>query len=74
MARFQIGDKIELLKRKEVIRKGEVISGPFKAEKIDHYNVRWDWVEAEDKLFITPDKIDLISDISTEKYHYQLSN
>jgi hypothetical protein len=74
MARFQIGDKIELMRRNEVIRKGLVISGPFNVEKVDHYNVRWDWVEKEDSMFIGQDKIDLISDLSSEKYRYRLSN
>lgn len=74
MARFQIGDNIEFLRRKDVIRKGVVLGGPFVVDKVDHYNVRWDWVEYEDRLFITPDKVDIISDLSSEKYQYRLSN
>lgn len=74
MARFKIGDTIEFLRRDEVIRKGVVVNGPYNLEKVDHYNVRWDWVHHEDSLFIGPDKIDLISDLSSEKYHYRLSN
>lgn len=73
MARFEKGDKISFFRRNEVIRKGEVVDGPFKVDKVDHYQVRWDWVHYEDRLFITPDKIDLISDLSSTKYHYELS-
>lgn len=73
MARFEKGDKISFFRRNEVIRKGEVVSGPFNVDKVDHYNVKWDWVHYEDRGFISPDKIDLISDLSSTKYHYQLS-
>ena len=74
MARFQIGDKISFFRNNEVIRNGEVVNGPFNVDKVDHYHVRWDWVHHEDKGFISSDKIDLISDLSTTKYHYGLSN
>ena len=74
MARFQIGDSIEFLKRKDVIRKGVVVAGPWNVDKVDHQNVRWDWVDKEDVLFIPPGKIDLICDLSSEKYQYRLSN
>jgi hypothetical protein len=73
MARFEKGDKISFFRRNEVIRKGEVVGGPFNVDKVDHYNVRWDWVNYEDRGFISPDKIDLISDLSSTKYHYELS-
>jgi hypothetical protein len=72
-ARFKIGDKIDFLRKDEVIRKGVVISGPWKLEGVNHYNVEWKWVTHEDSLFIGPDKIDLISDLRTTKYHYELS-
>lgn len=74
MARFSIGDKISFLRRNEIIRKGTVVSGPWNVEKVDHYNVKWEWVSDEDKMFITPDKIDLISDLPSTKYYYKLSN
>ena len=74
MARFKKGDKISFFRRNEVIRKGEVVSGPFNVDKVDHYHVRWDWVHHEDKYFISPEKIELISDLSSTKYHYELSN
>lgn len=73
MARFQIGDKISFFRKNEVIRNGEVVNGPFSIDKVDHYNVRWDWVHHEDRDFISPNKIDLISDLSSTKYHYGLS-
>ena len=72
MGRFVVNDKIEFLKRNEVIRKGTVVAGPWNVEKVDHYHVRWDWVTEEDRLFIPKDKIDLISDLSSEKYRYRL--
>jgi hypothetical protein len=74
MARFQIGDNIGLFRRNDVIRKGTVLSGPWNVEKVDHYNVKWEWVDKEDRYFISPDKIDLISDLSSTKYHYELLN
>jgi hypothetical protein len=73
MARFQIGDTIEFTKSNEVIRKGEVVNGPFNVDNVDHYHVRWDWVHHEDKDFISPDKIDLISDLQSKKYRYRLA-
>ena len=73
MARFAKGDKIDFLRKDEVIRTGVVINGPFELEKVDHYNVEWKWVTHEDSLFIGPGKIDLISDLRSTKYHYELS-
>jgi hypothetical protein len=72
MARFQIGDKIELLKRKQVIRKGVVINGPWNVEKVDHYHIKWEW--DEDEIKWKNMECDLICDLSSEKYKYQLSN
>ena len=74
MARFNVNDTIELLRLDTPIRKGEVVAGPFVVDKVDHYHVRWDWVEHEDRLFIGgPDRIDLISDLTSKKYQYQLA-
>lgn len=74
MARFQVNDKIELLRRSEVMRKGTVVAGPWNVEKVDHYHVKWEWGNYEDRPFISEDKIDLICDLSSEKYRYRLSN
>jgi hypothetical protein len=74
MARFEIGDKIGFFRKNEAIRKGVVVSGPWSLEKIDHYNVKWEWVEADERMFMSPDKIDLICDIPSTKYHYEPLN
>lgn len=72
MARFEIKDKIELVKFNKVIRKGVVINGPWNVEKIDHYHVKWEW--DEDGIQWKNMECDLICDLSSTKYHYRLSN
>lgn len=74
MARFEKNDKIQLFRRKDVIRKGVIVDGPWNVEKVDHYHVKWDWVDYEDRLLIPEGKVELICDISSEKYHYELIN
>jgi len=70
MARFQVGDKIEFVKFKDAIRKGEVVKGPFNVEKVDHYYVRWDW-DVDGMIGRNPD---LICDLTSTKYHYRIAN
>jgi hypothetical protein len=70
MARFQIGDKIELVKFTTAIRKGEVVKGPYKVDGVYHYQVNWEW----DEDGIIGKNPNIISDLSSTKYHYRLSN
>jgi len=72
MARFKIGENIGFFRRNEVMRKGVVVAGPWNVDSVDHYHVKWDWLHYEDKGFISPDKLDLICDLSSEKYQYNL--
>ena len=70
MAKFQIGDKIEFVKFNTPIQKGIVIAGPFLVDKVDHYHVKWEWTE--DGIEWKNMECDLISDLSSTKYHYRL--
>lgn len=71
MARFKIGDKIEFVKFDTPIRKGVVTAGPYNVDKVDHYHVKWEWTDdgIPWKNVLNPD---LISDLSSTKYHYRL--
>lgn len=72
MARFKIGDSIEQTRYNEVIRKGEVIAGPWTVDKVDHYHVKWSW---ESPHYGIPERyqqdIDLIADLISTKYSYR---
>ena len=72
--RFKIGDSIEQLRYDEVIRKGEVVKGPFRVENIDHYYVKWSWEDVKHfgkaMMFKTAEE-DLICDMVSPKYHYR---
>ena len=72
MARFKIGDSIEQVRYSTVIRKGEVVAGPWKVDKVDHYHVKWAW---EDPQYGTPEwfkqETDLIADLTSTKYSYR---
>ena len=73
MAKFKIGDSIQLvnkLGRVTPVRKGTVISGPYVVDGVDHYNVNWHW-DVDGTLGRNPN---IISDLSSTKYEYRLSN
>jgi hypothetical protein len=72
MARFNVNDKIEFRRFDKAIQKGIVIAGPFVVDKVDHYHVKWEWTE--DKIEWKNMECDLISDLSSTKYSYHLSN
>ena len=78
MARFKIGDLIEQTRYDEVIRMGKVVKGPFKVDGVDHYQVEWSWHNAhyfgKDWKKYWYSEIDLIADLSSEKYNYRKSN
>jgi hypothetical protein len=76
MARFKIGDKIELVRTSagtdrvvEVLQKGVVITGPIKVDKVDHYNIEWNWTN--DGIQWANTKNDIISDLKSKKYQYR---
>jgi len=72
--KFQINDKITQYHYEDVIRKGTVVKGPFRVENVDHYHVVWDW---ECPTVATPEfkqDVNLICDIKSTKYRYELSS
>ena len=73
MARFNLNDKIEFQKFGKAIRKGVVVGGPFNVDKIDHYHVKWEWDEDGNTQWKNMN-CDLICDLASTKYSYQLSN
>jgi hypothetical protein len=70
MARFQVGDTIELVKFRDAIRRGVVVKGPWNEEKVDHYHVKWEW----DVDGMIGRSTDLICDLASTKYHYRIAN
>jgi hypothetical protein len=64
-------DKIEHTKLGQVIKKGIITKGPFKVYGIDHYNVKWEW--DEDGIQWKNTDEDIISDLPSAKYRYQLT-
>ena len=79
MSRFKIGDEIELVRTSagtdrvvEVLQRGMVIKGPVKVDKVDHYNIEWNWTS--DGIQFGNTKNDLICDLKSKKYQYRLLN
>jgi len=68
--RFIPGDKIQHKRYNEVIAKGVITKGPFVVENIDHYHVKWEWREDEEFLYMEHE--DLICDLPSKKYRYDL--
>lgn len=46
MEKFKIGDKFAFIKKTsstpDVLNTGRITKGPFKIDRIDHYQVKWD--------------------------------
>ncbi len=74
--RFKEGDQIVQKKYDKVIQKGIIVKGPFVADKVDHYQVKWTWMEKEVGVSYWKNIIgdtDLICDIPSTKYRYDLA-
>jgi hypothetical protein len=76
MAKFKVGDKFAHVRKSagtdrilDVLATGKIVKGPFKVEKIDHYNVEWDFKEGPQWA---NSKFDIICDIDSTKYGYRL--
>ena len=74
MSNFKIGDSIAQLRYDKVIRKGEVVKGPFKVDGVDHYHVKWNW---EDNSHSAPiwakQDLHLIADLRSTKFSFELA-
>jgi hypothetical protein len=72
--RFKPNDQIVQYRNNEVIRKGTVVKGPMRLDKVDHYHVTWHW---EDERHGTPEQfrrdVDLICDLISTKYRYDIA-
>jgi hypothetical protein len=73
--RFQINDEIVQYRYTDVIRKGTIVKGPFRAENVDHYQVLWQWECPH--YASTPSNFkkdtDLICDMVSKQYRYELA-
>lgn len=72
--RFQVNDQIVQYRYRDVIRKGTIVKGPFRVERVDHYQVKWEW---ECPFYAKTNSLfkdsDLICDMVGKKYRYELS-
>ena len=71
--RFKPNDKIELLKYNKAIRLGTITKGPYLVEGVDHYTVQWEYDTEDGDLFKMHGVQDIICDLPSAKYRYQLA-
>jgi hypothetical protein len=67
---LSINDRVSFKKRNENLNTGTIIKGPFKIDKINQYQIKWDTITPHH--YPGGSEIELISPMDSLKYKWEL--